>query len=140
MTTLEAHVAAGILLAAHAGIGQVRLILVNLGVRAVQSDRLQSVKRLLVLFRIHSIIELLNEEIVVLAGPVMLVLEGHEVLLALVDVEEIEWCRDVLRDLGLLIQAAHGLPHLLLVIVVDAEQLVRGRYLSLTDLVRILHF
>lgn len=137
MATLE--VAARVLLASHAGVRQVRLILVDLGVRAVQRDRLQPIQRLLVLFCVDRVVELLDEEVVVLARPVMLVLERHEVLLALVDAEEVERRRYMLGNFGFLIEATHGLAHLLLVVIVNAEELVRGRYLPLTYLMRILH-
>lgn len=114
------------------------LVLLDLGMSPVKSDWLQELLHLVVLLSVHSVVDLLDEEVVCLLF--MLLLEGLEVLLGLLQVwfsDQVERSGHLLRDLGSLVDLTHCLPHLVLVWVLDSDYLVGRGYCSLTNLVRV---
>lgn len=83
------------LLAADLRIRQVVGILVYLGVRSVECDRLQHILRQFVLLRVDRVVPLVQKEIIVL--PLLLFFaEGLEVLLAFLHSNQIERCGHLL--------------------------------------------
>ena len=79
------------LLASDLGIRQVVRVLVDLGVRPVQRDWLQQILHELVFLCIHSIVQLVEEEIVIVLSLLLFLAEGLKVLLAFLHSDQIEW-------------------------------------------------
>lgn len=122
----------------------VALVLIDLGVGPIQLYRLQKLLHLLILLRVHSIVQLFDEEVVVLLLCLLFVLltERLEVLFALFEVwlcYQVKWRWHLLRDLRPLLYFAHGLAHLVFIWTDNSNDLVGCWNLTLTDLVGILH-
>ena len=81
------------LLTSHLGIRQIVRVLVNLGVGPIQRDRLQQILHEFVFLCIHSIVELVEEEIVIILSLLLFLAEGLKVLLPFLHSDQIEWRR-----------------------------------------------
>ena len=78
------------LLASHLGVRQVVRVLVDLRVCPIECYRLQQILHEFVFLGVHSIIELVKEEIVIVLSLFLFLAEGLEVLLPFLHSNEIE--------------------------------------------------
>ena len=78
------------LLSSDLGIRQIVGVLVDLGMRPVERYWLQQILHQLVFFGIHSIVQLVDEEIVIILSLFLFLAEGLKVLLAFFHSNQVE--------------------------------------------------